>query len=1010
MQFQNYEREFFRFEKFAQTVKLILENAIEASDVPRPQSVQHRAKSPKSLKERLEESGKLDSEDIENERKDLAGVRIIFYTNTDVDRFLNSRLIFDNFELERDATKIHHPTRENKERRYRAIHYTVRLKEDRANLPEYSKFKGMRCEIQVQTILNHAWSETSHDIAYKNKPREGFGHKAMESIKNRLDRIMDKYLLPAGYEFQRVQQDYERLQQGKELFDQNILGALETAEDNNERHELLNSLKEQVLPNYDDVPAIYGDLIEPLISAVESARSTPTKPIETPFGELKGKTAADIARLVIEIFDMLRYVDIERTFDALCRLFRGEPDEQARKQIRDAVQHLAKYDLAIWEKVGPAVQSVLIDVVERMTAEDQQNVRSVIVAVWDAALASEITGTTWKASSVTLSSGSLPVSPEIKKIREKAISGLFNLFKRTASDAQRREVILALREATRPSSRAAFSNDLLNLTITDGTRIADFFADEADKLSYELRESMEHNYLFDYRRAREIAEDEKDHFGCGDVARSLMKSIIRLRDRINADQSYVRYKTLVGYETVFAEDWDDDERDFEKIEQFRSKESERFVGEITEDNEDEWFAFIERCAATKSDDLATFPIFEKFLDSLALRKPYTAQRLLMRANSNLLVFLTAVLHGLFQSDAPTTYRACIAGYLESGTHLSSLALHWRQSKPDMPEFIKAVLDKAIAVGDDIAVIQCLLFALEGTPANGVSANDEFFKPALGYLTSRKDARWVRGAWFADEPLPFFDAITAEEAKLLLQNLLEVPRIESHAEWILSQIARKHLPLVWDYFGQRLKSRGARDGEIRYKAIPHQFNGLEKELSKDAKPAVSTVRRWYEEDPELFQFLGGRLLSAAFPKFQAEISHELCELVTNGTGTDADFALAVMGNYRGEPATHEVLKRIVEKYPEDQSKLTGVSISFDNTGMVWGEFGFVDAIRQKKAAIEPWLTDPRPKIQAFAAKHIRDLDLRIADEQRRAEERKALRELEYHDDDDHKDGENKPDHS
>src|SRR5258706_123328 len=82
-----------------------------------------------------------------------AAARIIFYTNTDVDRFLNARVIFENFEIERDATRIHHPTAEDKDRRYRAIHYTVRLKEDRAKLPEYSRFNGMRCEIQVHTIL-----------------------------------------------------------------------------------------------------------------------------------------------------------------------------------------------------------------------------------------------------------------------------------------------------------------------------------------------------------------------------------------------------------------------------------------------------------------------------------------------------------------------------------------------------------------------------------------------------------------------------------------------------------------------------------------------------------------------------------------------------------------------------------------------------------------------------------------------------------------------------------------
>lgn len=57
---------------------------------------------------------------------------------------------------------------------------------------------------------------------------------------------------------------------------------------------------------------------------------------------------------------------------------------------------------------------------------------------------------------------------------------------------------------------------------------------------------------------------------------------------------------------------------------------------------------------------------------------------------------------------------------------------------------------------------------------------------------------------------------------------------------------------------------------------------------------------------------------------------------------------------------------------------------------------VDAMRQKKVAIEPWLTDARPEVQAFAEKYTRETDLRIADEQRHAETRKALRELEYDD--------------
>jgi ppGpp synthetase/RelA/SpoT-type nucleotidyltranferase len=233
MNLDEYETKYFPlYAAFTEVVELILEKAIASSALPRPQSIQSRAKSISSLRDRLREAGKLGASNIEHERRDLAGARLIFYTNTDADSFFQSSLIFDNFEVERDATRVHHPTKENNQRRYRARHYTVRLKESRADLPEYKQFKGLRAEIQVQTILNHAWSETSHDIIYKNKPVEGFANNAMEAIRARFDRIMDKYLLPAGYELQQVQHDWERIKQGKALFDRGILVALGAAPDN----------------------------------------------------------------------------------------------------------------------------------------------------------------------------------------------------------------------------------------------------------------------------------------------------------------------------------------------------------------------------------------------------------------------------------------------------------------------------------------------------------------------------------------------------------------------------------------------------------------------------------------------------------------------------------------------------------------------------------------------------------------------------------------------------------
>ncbi|MEJ0074078.1 MAG: RelA/SpoT domain-containing protein [Alphaproteobacteria bacterium] len=325
MKLKDYETEYIAlYREFCETVREILAKAISAVGLPRPQSMQCRPKDPRKLRARLEQDGALEADNIESLRRDLAGARIIFYTDTDVDRFIGSRLIFENFDVESDGVKIHHPTAENDERQYRGIHYTIRLKDDRTRLPEYAKFKGLRCEVQLQTILHHAWSETSHDILYKSEAREGFGGRAMEAIESRFNRIMNKYLLPAGYEFQRVQHDYERLQQGKDLFDRDLLTRLDEAANNNVRHEILLSLKQDVLPHYDDIAAIYGDVLQALVAAAKKAREAPTRQITTPFGELEGKTAAEVTMLVVETIEAFRYTDIAGSFNALRELYPHE--------------------------------------------------------------------------------------------------------------------------------------------------------------------------------------------------------------------------------------------------------------------------------------------------------------------------------------------------------------------------------------------------------------------------------------------------------------------------------------------------------------------------------------------------------------------------------------------------------------------------------------------------------------------------------------------------------------
>lgn len=103
---------------------------------------------------------------------DLVGVRIITYFESDVN--VVSRLVEAAYDVDWnnsvDKSKMRDPDRFG----YMGVHYVVRPQPD---MPEYRNvtLNGMPVEIQIRSILQHAWAEIEHDLGYKNPdavPRE----------------------------------------------------------------------------------------------------------------------------------------------------------------------------------------------------------------------------------------------------------------------------------------------------------------------------------------------------------------------------------------------------------------------------------------------------------------------------------------------------------------------------------------------------------------------------------------------------------------------------------------------------------------------------------------------------------------------------------------------------------------------------------------------------------------------------------------------------------------------
>lgn len=97
---------------------------------------------------------------------DVAGIRIITYFHDDVDRI--AAIIASEFELDLSNCVDKRASHANDSFGYMSLHYVASFSTTRSELPEYSSYKDIKFEIQIRSILQHAWAEIEHDRGYHN--------------------------------------------------------------------------------------------------------------------------------------------------------------------------------------------------------------------------------------------------------------------------------------------------------------------------------------------------------------------------------------------------------------------------------------------------------------------------------------------------------------------------------------------------------------------------------------------------------------------------------------------------------------------------------------------------------------------------------------------------------------------------------------------------------------------------------------------------------------------------
>lgn len=157
------------FVNLAQVVQRIIRECLNRRSV-KVNSVDSRAKDAASFEAKASSPSDKDPDvpkyrDPLREITDLAGVRVITFFPSTLDAV--DRMIAEEFAIverfDKGAALV-----EEERFGYQSIHYLVRLNELRRALPEYHDFRDDIIEVQVRTVLQHAWAEIEHDIQYKS--------------------------------------------------------------------------------------------------------------------------------------------------------------------------------------------------------------------------------------------------------------------------------------------------------------------------------------------------------------------------------------------------------------------------------------------------------------------------------------------------------------------------------------------------------------------------------------------------------------------------------------------------------------------------------------------------------------------------------------------------------------------------------------------------------------------------------------------------------------------------
>lgn len=192
-----YRKNRFIYNEFTNEMQELVTTLLIEKNI-RVHSVVSRIKEETSLTNKIDKNLKkyTNIEDI----TDLCGIRIITYFEDDVDQIadiIQKTLVIDPINSV-DKRKFLAANQFG----YLSLHFVASLTTKQLQLPRNKKFVNCKIEIQIRSILQHAWAEIEHDLEYKSQTTISY------DVRRRFSRLAG-LLEIADIEFKKLRDDLQ---------------------------------------------------------------------------------------------------------------------------------------------------------------------------------------------------------------------------------------------------------------------------------------------------------------------------------------------------------------------------------------------------------------------------------------------------------------------------------------------------------------------------------------------------------------------------------------------------------------------------------------------------------------------------------------------------------------------------------------------------------------------------------------------------------------------------------